>query len=172
LDLGARGGAFAAAPTGVGRGHRAPGGLSPPQRRRFSGFTYARDEAQVVAMGVWGGWKGALRVCFKLFFLLETFILMICDLSGKEERLCEHRTKIKRLIHCTSIGSVDFFNFYFYFCERLSKSGNRNGLSSGSFSPAVAPGSLLLHGAGSGSALTLARGWGGSCCRPSPRGGK
>lgn len=27
------------------------------------------------------------------YFTLIYFILMICDLSGKEERLCEHRTK-------------------------------------------------------------------------------
>lgn len=41
-------------------------------RLRSSGFTDARDEAQVVTW-VWGGWKGALRGCFKLFFfLLET----------------------------------------------------------------------------------------------------
>lgn len=45
------------------------------------------------------------------YFPLRNFILMICDLSGKEERLCEHRTKIKRLIHCTSICFMEFFLF-------------------------------------------------------------
>lgn len=50
---------------------------------------------------------------------------MICDLSGKEERLCEHRTKIKRLIHCTSVCRGFCFIF---FQEDLSMSGNRNSL--------------------------------------------
>lgn len=36
---------------------------------------------------------------------------MICDLSGKEERLCEHRTKIKWLIHCTCICFIKSFSF-------------------------------------------------------------
>lgn len=98
---------------------------------------------------------------------------MICDLSGKEERLCEHRTKIKWLIHCTSICFMDFFFvvvfFVVVFVKDEARQGNETASSCGSFSPRVAPGSLLLCWARSRSGLPPATVWGGSRCRPSPQ---
>lgn len=48
------------------------------------------------------------------YFPLRNFILMICDLSGKEERLCEHRTKNK-MAYSLYRPWFRVFSFLFHF---------------------------------------------------------